>query len=118
MSVIASLFAEHFRNWSITLPAHTVRERCNGEISQAGWHIHFLWGQDDTGGYLDYYAQHRMTNDRHVRIRESGEIEHLPAVLDMIIYPPNATEEQEQEAQRRVQEHNERVWAELRQKGF
>jgi len=33
--------------------------------------------------YLDYYASHRMTNDRHIRLREDGSEEHLPMVSTM-----------------------------------
>lgn len=29
--------------------------------------------------YLDFYATHRMTDDRHHRIYENGEVEDLPA---------------------------------------
>ena len=46
------------------------------------WH---LFGSDDRGGYLEYYASHRMTDDRHVRLREDGSVEHLPAMRIFLI---------------------------------
>ena len=46
---------------------------------QAGWAISYVFGED----YLDYYAEHRMTNPRHVRIHAEGLCESLEAPQDM-----------------------------------
>lgn len=58
-----------------------------GQIAKQGWTIKFLFGEDAKGKFLDYYASHRMTNDRHVRIRSDGSEEILPALDGMrIVY--------------------------------
>lgn len=62
------------------MPPEHVRERKRGKIVEAGWAIWYLFGEDERGEYLDYYASHRMTNDRHLRIREDGAEEYLPTV--------------------------------------
>ncbi len=64
---IEAAFAEDFFHWGITLPPDDVRQRRQGEIAAAGWAIWYLFDSDERGEYLDYYASHRMTSDRHVR---------------------------------------------------
>jgi tetratricopeptide (TPR) repeat protein len=78
---IENTFAEHFAHWKITLPQEDLNDRCSGHIFQAGWLIQYCFGKDDTCGYMDYYATHRMTNDRHVRIYANGREEQLPAFI-------------------------------------
>ena len=116
---IEGVFADYFSNWDIRLPTESIQERQPGEIQSHGWNIQYKFGTDDEGrGYLDFYASHRMTNDRHERIYTTGEIKGLPATKEMIIYPPNATESQKDQARREQLEHNREVWKELRRKGF
>lgn len=85
MRHIEGRFAEHFAPWDIVLPKEHVQKRRRGKIVVAGWAIWYLFGSDERGEYLDYYAAHRMTSDEHVRIYESGEIESLPAISTMRI---------------------------------
>jgi hypothetical protein len=68
MTNIESKFNDSFAHWEIRLPSDAVEHRKRGKIVQAGWAIWYLFGFDEKGEYLDYYASHRMTNDRHVRI--------------------------------------------------
>lgn len=112
------LFTQYFAPWSITLPAEALAERQAGCIQQAGWTIQYQWGSDERGEYLDFYATHRMTNDRHVRLRESGEVESLPSYQEHIIYPANASQEEITRVERECYEHNRAVAELLRQKGF
>jgi hypothetical protein len=67
------------------LPPDHIEERRQGKLVAAGWAIWYLFGEDELGEYLDYYASHRMTNDRHIRIREDGTEECLPTVSTMRI---------------------------------
>jgi len=112
------VFADDFAPWSITLPDEASVGRQAGRIQQAGWTIQYQWGCDERGEYLDFYAAHRMTNDRHVRLRASGEIESLPSYQEHIIYAPNASPEEIARVERECYEHNRAVAEMLRRKGF
>jgi hypothetical protein len=57
-----------------------------------------------------------MTDDRHVRIREDGETERLPAISTFLVRSPDPTEDARLQAEYR--EHNRRVGRMLEEKGF
>jgi len=118
MTTIQRAFAEYFRNWSITLPNDVVQHHEPGEIRSHGWRIQYQFGIGEDGEFLDFYASHRMTNDRHVRLYESGHTEDLPAYHDMIVYPAGATADQERAAREAYERHNRDVARELKRKGF
>ena len=59
MTVIESKFNERFSLWKIHLPRGAVKQRKRGKIVQAGWSIWYLFGSDEKGDYMDYYASHR-----------------------------------------------------------
>lgn len=75
-------FNYSFSPWNIRLPPQNIVARRRGKIVEAGWAIWYLFGSNEKGEYLDYYAAHRMTNDRHVRIHASGEREALPTIAE------------------------------------
>jgi hypothetical protein len=79
---IKLLFAEEFAMSDICLAEDDVVDRRRGKIDKGGWEISYLFGSDEKGEYLDYYASHRMTNDRHVRIYADGRREDLAALQD------------------------------------
>ena len=113
---IEARFRQDFGPWDIVLPPEDVGERQRGKILAAGWAIWYLFGSDGRGEYLDYYASHRMTNDRHQRIREDGSAESLPTVSTM----RPASRDPEEDA-RLAAEHlaeNRRVAKMLEEKGF
>jgi hypothetical protein len=118
MSKIHEVFADYFKNWGIKLPTDALEGRQPGEIRSHGWRIQYQFGTNDRGAFLDFYASHRMTNDRHWRIYDSGETEDLPVLWDMIVYPPNATTKQRRQAEREYQQHNAEVSTELKRKSF
>jgi len=113
---IKLLFAEAFATWAISLPEETVAKRLRGKICKAGWAIWFLFDSDAKGEYLDYYAAHRMTNDRHVRIYEDGQVEDLPAIPDL----RPCSEDPGEDARLKKEQHAEdlRVVEILEAKGF
>ncbi len=82
-SPIESTFARYFENWNIQLPAEAIRDKQSGKLHTAGWNIEYLFGVDGDAEYLDFYATHRMTNARHVRIHADGRSESLEAPRDM-----------------------------------
>ena len=100
------------------MPDDSLANKTCGEINEAGRTIQFLFGTDDKGEFLDYYATHRMTNDRHVRIYADGETVDLPTVSDMIVYPKGSTPEDEKRIEADYYAENRRVAELLKAKGF
>jgi len=113
---IAQNFQEAFANWGIELPRENLSARRRGEITQAGWHIRFLFGSDEKGEYLDYYSSHRMTNNDHMRLYESGEVEDLPALSDGFFSPSDPEEHVRLQAEFELEE--QRTAELLKAKGF
>jgi hypothetical protein len=77
---IQSNFEHDFRLWAIRLPDEDLALRQRGKIVESGWAIWYLFGSDEKGEYLDYYASHRMTDDSHVRLYADGDKEQLPTL--------------------------------------
>lgn len=113
---ISKRFAEYFANWNIELPPGAEKAGDRGTIFKAGWTINYLFGSDGEK-YLEFYATHRMTNDRRHRIYESGRMDDLDAIQEMYMYDSKVPGSEE-EAKRRYMEHNQRVAEELRQLGL
>jgi hypothetical protein len=116
MRSIQARFNRTFAHWGIALPPEHVRDRRRGKIVGGGWAVWYLFGEDGRGGYLDYYASHRMTDDRHVRHREEGPAEHLPTIETFLIRSRNPEEDARLKAE--YFEHNRRVGRLLKEKGF
>ena len=115
---IVRIFDEAFERWEIHLPPEDAEARRRGSIQSAGWAIDYLFGADEQGEYLDYYASHRLTNDRHMRIRASGELETLETPEEHLVYPSGAAEDEKQRLKKEFRERNQRIYTALRQKGF
>lgn len=115
--MIEEHFADYFRNWDIHLPEGWVFSLESGVIRKAGWLIRFLVGEDSRGYYLEFYAAHRMTNDRHLRIYDSGAVEGLDAIWDMCGWDPKVPGAKER-ARDEYLEHNSRVANELKSLGL
>jgi hypothetical protein len=79
-----------------------------GHIS-GEWSVRWVFGSTNGEEYLEFYARHRMTNDRHVRIYVSGSVEDLPAPIDAAAGFP---------MQLRSPEENRALRDELREKGL
>ena len=86
-------FDRAFANWDIELPADAVKPGIVWLIVQRGWTIWTRFDTDTEDGraHLDYYAMHRMTDDRHVRLYADGEKVSLPVIVSCLIYPADAT---------------------------
>ncbi|MGH3088829.1 MAG: hypothetical protein ACRDSJ_16100 [Rubrobacteraceae bacterium] len=116
MNEMEARFNDAFSNWSIRLPPEDVAARRRGKIVEAGWAIWYLFGSDERGEYLDYYASHRMTEDRHVRIHANGHMEDLPAIAGMRMASQDPEEDARLEAEHLAE--NQRIAKMLEAKGF
>lgn len=116
MENAAKQFSQDFSNWAIRLPQEDVAQRRRGRINSEGWAIWYLFGIDDRGEYLDYYAAHRMTDDRHVRIYSGGEREDLPTIQSFRVCSDDPAEDERLDA--KFVAENQRVAALLEAKGF
>jgi len=115
ISVIERTFAEAFAPWKIRLPG-AARKRGVGEIHKGGWWIRYAFGSDEGVDCLDCYAMHRMTNDRHMRIMDTGEVWILPALSIMFGYGPKGSLQEIADAKRAFNECNNRVHEEIDRK--
>lgn len=113
MQKAKEIFDRYFSRWQITLFPETLECREKGTIVKSGWRISFIFGIEDNIEYLEYYAIHRMTNDRHIKIYETGEIEILETLNPPLEYNPPANEKE-----RKHNELNKKIEVELRKKGL
>lgn len=75
--ILRAAFAQNFEHWKITLPPEPLREGLRGMIQSRGWTIRYRVALVDGALCLEYFASHRMTNDRLERIRADGQTELL-----------------------------------------
>jgi hypothetical protein len=106
---------EYFEDFEVELPEKFDEQ---GEIHSSGWSIHYVIHRDESGApVMDFSADHRMTNLAHVRILPSGEMVTVGMIMDHYSYDPD-DEEGQAKAQQQLEEHNERVYQGLREKGL
>ena len=114
MTNIEMTFAKTFETWDIKLPPDAVEQKRPGSIRKAGWNIRYVFGENS----LDYYATHRMTNDRHVRIHSDGRSEYLEAPQDFFVLPKDGDEEAIAKAKEEYYARNRAVYRKLKEKGL
>ena len=114
MNNIDAVFAKTFDSWDICLPPDATTLKLPGKINRKGWMIRYVFSED----YMDYYAEHRMTNPRHVRVHSDGRSESLKAPQDMYVVPGDADESVRQRAKENFHAYNREVYAELKAKGL
>lgn len=119
MNKIQQLFKEYFNSWNITLPETDVSQRKGGRINEAGWNIGYVFGKKNDKEYIEVYATHRMTNDRHFRLYDDGSTgdEELEAVDDGIFYDPKIPGDEERQ-KKSSDEKTKRVMTDLKKKGI
>ena len=113
---ILNVFHRRFEKWGINLPGDAVNQRSPAFFAINGWHIWYLFGADELGFFLDYYSSHRMCGDDHVRVREDGSQEDLPAYSYMRPSSSNPVEDKRLEDE--FFRENQRVGILLKEKGF
>ena len=111
-------FNGDFKTWEIELPIDALEPELVWFIVQGGWTIWTRFDIEDGREHLDYYAMHRMTNDRHVRLYADGEEAALPSISGMYVIPKDATKAEEAEARAKHFEYNQTVEKLLEEKGF
>ena len=116
MKNIEVRFNISFSHWGIKLPPDDIAERRRGKIMKGGWVIWYLFGSDENGEYLDYYASHRMTDDDHVRIYADGKSETLPTLRQFRLTSTDPKEDARLEFE--FFSENERISKMLKGKGF
>ena len=116
MDRIESAFNREFDHWDICLPPEAIASRQAGRIVKNGWTVWYAFGSDDGVEYLDYYASHRMTNDRHVRLYADGRVEGLEAIAEMYVTPADPAEAAQAKAD--FHARNRDVRRMLDEKGF
>lgn len=77
--------------------------------------IRYIFNMEDDREYLEIYATHRMTDDRHCKIYEDGECVEMDAICSMYGFDPKILGDQER-AERENREYNQRVYKELQEK--
>jgi len=116
MNRIEEAFREEFANWNLEIPPELLASRTPGFIQEAGWLIQFAFGSDSRGEYLDYYDSHRMTDDSHVRLYESGRRQHLSSLASFFVTSSDPIEAKRCEAA--YHRRNRRIARQLAAKGF
>ena len=105
MHQIEQAFTRRFAHWAIALPKTAVTARLRGEIKKAGWSIQYLFGEDERGEYLDYYASHLVATNlpaiasrtpqpsatTRLAIRNAGAVEYVP--VSQLLTQPRVHEE-------------------------
>lgn len=115
MDAIRAAFTRYFNSPEVKLPEHIP---AHGTLEAAGWTIKYRLDHD-TGGapFLDFYAQNRKTNARHVRITSAGELQALETYRESLSYNPGDPNGF-QNAINENQKHNQHVTEVLSAKGF
>lgn len=116
MKTIEMIFRQDFEHWEICLPSLNISQRKRGQINESGWSIKYLFGKDEKGEYLDYYASHRMTDDRHIRIYNDGKTTSLPTIGSCHFVSENP--EENARIEKEFYSKNQRVEKMLEEKGF
>jgi hypothetical protein len=115
---IAETFNGYFANFDIRIEAGDVVVGSRQEIRKRRWWIAFRVLPDDAGfPSLEFYATHRMTNDRHSRIWADGHLEELDAIREMYGYDPKVPGS-EGAAEKEYLRHNRMVAEQLREAGL
>ena len=84
---IAASFNDYFDTFGISIaPQDVVIGNRRTIRHDSGWVITYRVDPDEAGAVsLEFYATHRRTNDRHVRITADGQGEYLEALRDFVI---------------------------------
>ena len=115
---IAEVFNSTFARFDMQIGASDVAIGAHREIRGGGWRILYrVLAEDDGAPSLEFYATHRMTDDRHARIRARGHLEELDAIHTIFGFDPKVPGAEEAAREAYVR-HNGKVADELRAAGL
>ena len=115
MGTIATGFKDYFEGFGLELP-DPIPEK--GRVEGSGWQVRYILSQDDSNQpCLDFFAENRMTNPRHVRILHDGSFMSLESYQESYSHDSDVSGDQEQ-AMQAMRDHNDRVTEILKAKGF
>jgi len=113
MNKIRDKFNDTFAMWRIKLPADAVERRERGMCrSRRQMTVRYLFGENEKGPYLDYYARHRIMGESHARIYADGTTKPLPSRRTVFIISNDPKEAE------RLDREAEKVEKMLQEKGF
>lgn len=116
MEKIIKAFREYFGN-KVNIP-DTLEKKGIIDDHKLGWYIRYVVLEDEEGHiYIDFTADHRMTNPRHERINSEGEITSLEMYRESFSYDPDIPGD-EAIKEKEFYEHNRAVWKILKEKGL
>lgn len=108
-------FKAYFDTPGLELPAPIPAK---GELKGGGWTVTYVKGQTASGeDYVDFFAQNRQTNSRHVRITAGGQDQALENYQDALIFE-NENDQDWGKASARQAAHNKKVTEILQSKGL
>jgi len=82
---IKALFDDTFAPYGgVELPVGSAEYLIPGWLEVAGWRVAFAWGGEEQTLFLDYAAEHRMTDPSHVRLWGDGRKQELDAPSDAL----------------------------------
>lgn len=89
----------------------------NGHAFRHGMHLGWVWGRDETGRvYLDFLSEHRMSGMGAERYFADGTSEAIEVPREG--YRVTGDPGKDAESEQRYIEQNQRVYAELRERGL
>jgi len=115
---IAEVFNDYFDAFAIRIAVEDVVVGTRRTLRQDGWAITYRVDEDAHGRpTLEFYATHRMTNDRHVVISADGQLDHQDSIREMLVFDPKVPGSQEAAADE-FETHNRAVEQRLRDRGL
>lgn len=115
---IAEAFNDYFDAFAIRIGVEDAAVGTRRTLRQDGWTITYRVDDDPAGRpSLEFYATHRMTNDRHMVISPDGQLEQQDAIREMLIFDPETPGSQEA-AIEEFHTHNQAIEDHLRERGL
>jgi hypothetical protein len=111
MEKIKEAFEQRFERWQIELSLDDLENSRSGSIQQQGWLINYRFGREANRDFLEYFANHRMTNDTLNRIWDDG-------TLEIIGYCQEFYLADNQEAEQAYFDHNRRFYQQVKERGL
>lgn len=115
---IENLFNLKYIGTGIKLPEDAA-EKGKGIIENGPTLIYYAFGEDEKGKHLNVYSTNRFCwGADHFRIYENGKEMDMPSEQDIILLPPDYTQEEEERKMEEMQKHNRSVYELLEKEGI